>query len=503
MRIIHCLIKRNLILVLALSVILSGSAFSQNRGNNLSFQGLFSENPLGVKALAMGGAYTAQTGDVSSLFYNPAGLSDLPKIQINVAGNYNTELWREFQQWRPDRLFVTLPFYLTGLAPLDPKYDGQLDTARERDPNYVVQPPKLGLDPYSKAAADWQKMFNKFAISYLAVAVPFTLLDYKFGAAVSYNRQNILDYDRNNTYLDPFIGYFGYGAIPQVNGKDTLVFSWNNFYRQRVGFINNIPLGIGFEVVENLKIGIGANISWGNTTDYQGLVRIGNFTLIDKQKFKFFHVTYDIETNGQSTYNSMKFNAGFIYAFDRVNVALNVVLPYTLTRKWNYTTVTTTTSSSLTKNESGTDKLKLPAVLTFGVSFNPVDNVIISFDYEYAPYSNAKFTQSKPDSTFHNLPDRNTYRFGAEYKATKWLSLLAGYQNIPELFIPDGAANKNRGPAWDSYTFGISFTTEYGRIDATYEWKQLKYYDSYYSNANYQLEISNNIVLGYSYNFDL
>jgi long-subunit fatty acid transport protein len=498
---IHCLKKRNLILVLALVAIHTCSSYSQHRGDNLSIQGSYSDNLSGVKALAMGGAYTAQTGDVSSLFYNPAGLSDLSKIQFNVAGNYNTDLWREHQEWRPDRLFVTLPFYLSGLAPLDPKYDGQFDTARVRDPNYVVKSPKLGLDPYSQAAADWQKTMNKFAISYIAAAIPFTLFDYKFGVAASYNRQNIFDYDRNDTYLDPYIGYFGYGAIPQVNGVDTLVFSWSKFYRQRVGYINNIPLGIGFNIIENLKVGVGVNISWGKTTDYQGLERIGNFTLVDIQKFKFSHIVYDVETNGESTYNSMKFNIGFVYSFDRVNAALKIDLPYTLTRKWNYTTVTTDSSASISKNETGTDKLKFPAVLTFGVSFNPVDIVTISFDYEYAPFSKADFNQSTPDSTFHSLPDQNSYRFGIEYKVSKLISLLAGYQNVPESFIPDGAANKDRGPAWDSYTFGLSLNLFFGRIDATYQWKQLKYYDSYYSNANYQMQINNNIVMGYSYSF--
>jgi opacity protein-like surface antigen len=501
MLIIHCLKKRNLILVLVLVFIHIGSVYSQHRGDNLSFQGTYSDNLLGVKALAMGGAYTAQTGDVSSLFYNPAGLSDLPKIQFNVAGNYNTELWREHQEWRPDRLFVTLPFYLSGLAPLDPKYDGQLDTARFRDPNYIVKPPKLGLDPYSKEAADWQKTMNKFAISYIAAAIPFTLFDHKFGAAASYNRQNISDYDRNDTYLDPFIGYFGYGAIPQVNGTDTLVFSWSRFYRQRVGYLNNIPLGIGGEVIENLKFGVGVNISWGKTTDYQELARIGNFTLIDIQKFKFSHINYDVETNGESTYNSMKFNIGLVYSFDRVNAALEIDLPYTLTRKWNYTTVTTDSSSSISRNDAGTDKLKFPAIVTFGVSFNPIDKVIISFDYEYAPLSKTVFSLSRPDSTFYNLVNRNSYRFGIEYKPVKWFSLLAGYQNVPELFIPDGAANKERGPAWDSYSFGLSVDVLCGRIDVAYEWKQLKFYDSYYSNTNYQMEISNNISLGYTYSF--
>ncbi|MDR3610376.1 MAG: hypothetical protein P4L27_07440 [Ignavibacteriaceae bacterium] len=501
MRIIHFLKELKLTLIFALIFVYSGSFFAQHRGDNLSFQGTTSTNLLGVKALAEGGAFTAQTGDLSSLFYNPAGLSDIEKIQINVAGDYNTTLWREHQEWRPDRLFVTLPFYLSGLAPLDPKYDGQLDTARFRDPNYVVKSPKLGLDPYSKEAADWNKNQNKFALSYFAAALPFTLFDHKFGAAVSFNRQNISDYDRNDTYLDPYIGYFGYGAIPLVNGQDTLVFSWSKFYRQRVGYLYNIPLGIGCEIIQNLKFGVGANISWGSSTDYQALSRIGNFTLIDVQKFKFSHVYYDVETNGESKYNSMSFNLGLVYSFDRVNAAVRVELPYTLTRKWNYTTVTTDSSSSISRNDAGTDKLKFPAIITFGVSFNPIDKVIISFDYEYAPLSKTEFSLSRLDSTFYNLADRNSYRFGIEYKPVRWLSLLAGYQNVPELFIPDGAANKERGPAWDSYSFGLSVSVLYGRIDVAYEWKQLKFYDSYYSNTNYQMEISNNISLGYSYSF--
>src|ERR1035437_9306247 len=139
MQIIHFLKELKLTLIFGLILIYSGSLYAQHRGDNLSFQGTTSANLLGVKALAEGGAFTAQTGDLSSLFYNPAGLSDIEKIQINIAGNYNTTLWREHQEWRPDRLFVTLPFYLSGLAPLDPKYDGQLDTARFRDPNYVVK----------------------------------------------------------------------------------------------------------------------------------------------------------------------------------------------------------------------------------------------------------------------------------------------------------------------------------------------------------------------------
>ena len=41
--------------------------FSQHRGDNLAFQGFGLPDGNGVKALAMGGAYTSISGDINSL----------------------------------------------------------------------------------------------------------------------------------------------------------------------------------------------------------------------------------------------------------------------------------------------------------------------------------------------------------------------------------------------------------------------------------------------------
>lgn len=86
-----------------------------------------------------------------------------------------------------------------------------------------------------------------------------------------------------------------------------------------------------------------------------------------------------------------------------------------------------------------------------------------------------------------------------EYKMFSFLSIMAGYRSVPEVFIPDGAAIKDRGPISNSYNIGLSVNTFLGCFDIAYEYRSMKYYDSYYSNANYVFERTTNILIGYTY----
>jgi len=96
------------------------------------------------------------------------------------------------------------------------------------------------------------------------------------------------------------------------------------------------------------------------------------------------------------------------------------------------------------------------------------------------------------------LPDRHTFRIGAEYTPIELISVMAGYRDQPSLFIPDGAAIKTTGPSNKSYTFGLSFNTAFGRLDLTYVYSELRYYDSYYSNTNYNTNQLSNLLFGYT-----
>src|SRR5210317_2105451 len=146
--------------------IVSSNVYGQHRGDNISFQGLTTQNDAGVKATAMGSAVTSLLGDVSSIFYNPAGLIGVKKLQVSVSANSYNAYWRENQHYRPNRFFVTLPFYLEGLYTPDPADNELFDHERvwtedqQIDSLYQVALPDLGLDPFSDEAADWKTDAN-------------------------------------------------------------------------------------------------------------------------------------------------------------------------------------------------------------------------------------------------------------------------------------------------------------------------------------------------------
>jgi len=490
-------------LTFVLLIFSSVTLFAQHRGDNLSFQGLTYKDNLSTKASAMGSAFTAVSGDISSLFYNSAGLAGINNFQITFNINQYQRNWRENQNWNTDRQFTNLPLYLEGLyIPLRENsgrwdYDIYKDTLTE----YVVNNPQLGVDPYDDAAADWKNTENEFGFKNLAVAVPFYLGERKFVAAASYLRNNISDYDRNETFLSPTLTSYDYEEfIKVVNGIDTLNVKWNHYLRQRTGSMNNIIIGLSNEVFENVMVGVGVNIQTGQSDDYQSLSRFGDFHLIDAQKFKFFFVDTSTVISGTSNYNSASFNIGAIVQLSKLKLGLKIDLPYSLTRDWNYTEQQIG-SSTTNETKTGTDEVQIPAIFNFGLSFQPVDAFLISFNYEYAPYSKAEFSFAAGDTTFRHWVDQNSLGIGVEYKMFEYLSLLAGFRSIPEVFVPDGAAIKDKGPGSDSYNFGVSVNTIVGRFDLAYEYRKLKYYDQYYSNTNYVFESNSSLMFGFTYLF--
>ena len=475
--------------------------YPQHRGDNLSFQGLYYSEDIGAKALAMGGAYTSMSGDVTSLFWNPAGLDGISKIQVTASANYNSYLWRESQQYRPDRMFVTLPFYLEGLYIPDPKNDGQWDYYLADSTQYNIKPPVMGKDPYSKEVANWQRTKNNIALNNFAIATPVELFNKDFVLSLGYNLQyNIQDYDQNNSFLSPNLGDYLYGYVAPVNGIDTAVVKWYKYIRERSGNIYNISAAAEYQVTDFLSVGAKAKVIWGKTDDQLYLNRIGEFHLIDQNRFKFWHVLDNNSTLGTSDYSGVDYTLGAILNLNRFSFGFNVDLPYTLERKWNYTNTHEDTTGTSSSHISGTDKFEYPAVFTFGVHFSPNDIFLFSADYESAPFSKATFKLASNDTTFRQWVNQSSLRFGVEVKASKYISILAGYRNISVPFVPDGAAFSDRGPSSDSYTAGISLKVFKGRFDIAFQISALKYYDQYLSNTNYKYQSFNNIMAGYTYN---
>lgn len=496
------MIGKKIIICLILS---SSFIFSQHRGDNLSFQGVDNFANQSVKAAAMGGAYTSQSGSIDALFYNPAGLRGIKSLEVSAAVNFGGNKWYENQVYRPNRYFVTLPFYLEGLYTPDPAQNGMFDHERLwtdeylLDTTYVVNAPRTGLDPQSEEAADWKEQNNISSLTHFAVAVPFNLFDYNFTGAVSYGREvNINDFDRNETFLDPHIGFDAYGEMGRVNGQDTLVVDWYDYYRKRTGQIDNISAAINFELNEYLSFGIGGKYSWGESDDIQRLDKIGYFTLIRQNQFRYSYDTSYQYISGLSEYSSTSFNLGVHFQLKKITVGVKIDLPYTQTREYNYTESVLDSVNSYTKKISGSDKAKYPMIINTGISFKPVDNLILALDYRYAPYSKTEFELSKKDTTFANWVDQHTFSVGVDYQPFEFLSLQAGYRQIPQTFVPEGAATKDAGPNAESINAGLGIHTKLGSIYFAYEYRVLRYYDSYFSNSNYNTNQFSNFMIGYN-----
>jgi hypothetical protein len=485
--------------------IISGLGFAQHRGDQFFFQGLDFPNSEGTRSLAMGGAFSAQTGDLNTIFYNPAGLADINKITLSYYGDRNFKLWREYQAYRPTPYFGSLSLFLEGLIRIGSYNDGEWDYVAYRDSSYIIQNPKMGVDPYSKDAADWQHSQVATKPINLALAIP--LHDFIKGLvfAASYNQNKVLDYDKNATYLAPNPGYTFYGGLPLANGFGVQNVEWYRFSRQREGDLQTVRFALSYNVNEMLQVGAGLKYQWGQTDDYLGLNHYATISLVNQNQFLI-----SLQKGLDTTYGTSKFKAltaslGAIVTYSKFNLGITLNLPYTMTRDWNYTR-----NNAFQKNgkdtvsltaPKGQDKLKMPVGFTVGLNYAATKKLTLACDVEYIPYASADFQLAQPDTFFQGWVSQTILRFGLEYRVSKLLSLAAGYRVIPTSYVPDGAAIHDKGSVATSYTFGAGLNFFFGRFDLVYEFYNLKYYDSYYSNTNYNTELSNRMTIGYTYSF--
>lgn len=478
------------------------TAVAQHRGDNLAFQGLAQPNKNSVKAAAMGEAFTAVNGDLGAIYYNPAGLSGIEKLQVSVSVANVDKLWQENQDYRPNRYQIALPFYLERLYTPNPANNGQWDYEifnNERDSSYIVTPPITGEDRYSEKVADWQRKKDQIKLDNVAIAYPFSLGERTLILAAAYSRKyDILDYDRNDTYLDPHIGYDLYGVAERVT-NDTLHMNWYEFERIRTGEMNNISVAASFDLNKSIAIGVGINSFSGDAQESQDLNKVGWFDITRNNKFRFSYDTLDTELTGSSSFKGLNADLGIQVKFKHITLGVNVTTPFTMEREWNSTTVATDTIGSNTVKLSGTDKMEIPLAYRVGVSFTPVRQFRLALDIESVPYSKNIYQLAQIDTMHRDWVDLNILRFGFEYKPVDWIGIMAGYKATSEAFVPDGAAFRDRGPLSESYTMGASLYALSGRFDVAYEMRSLKYYDSYYSNTNFVLEKLNVLRFGYTF----
>src|ERR1035437_4551446 len=152
--------------------LITSIGLAQHRGDQFFYQGTDIPNSEGSRSLAMCGAFSAMTGDINTIFYNPAGLAEINKITMTYYGDRDFNLWREYQEYRPTPYLGTLSLFLEGLIRIGSYNDGVYDYIAYRDSAYIIINPKMGVDPFSKDAADWQTSRVDYNPLNAAIAIP-------------------------------------------------------------------------------------------------------------------------------------------------------------------------------------------------------------------------------------------------------------------------------------------------------------------------------------------
>lgn len=471
----------------------------QHRGDKLAFQGLSPvDSPL-LNGLGLNGAYSSDAGDIRAAYLNPAGLASISGMQLYLSGGTSGRLWQENQVYRPNRFFVTLPYYLEGLYIPDPLNNGAWDHEIAPDTLYHVEWPELGLDPFGTEAADWQEEGTDNGLFNLAAAVPINLGQRQIALGLAYNRRaGLLDYDRNATYLDPHPGYSLYNEIERVNGVDTTQIDWYDFERRRSGTIHDITVNLAAVISGKLDLGISVRAMLGRTDDQLSLDKVGWFRMHKEQRFRFSYDTLATVTSGTSDISGVEVRLGGLLKLNKLNVSFSASLPQTITRSWTYTTTVTAPEESSSRDESGEDKLVLPSNLAFGLSFYPSDKFTFYMDISKLSTGGGEYAPAVEDTMGLRWVDSGVLNFGAIFQLTSRIDLRAGYHYNTVVFAPDGAAYRDEGPPVNSYDFGMDLNLGgMGKIFVNWSTGQLRYHDSYYSNTNYALENKQSMTIGY------
>jgi len=489
----------------------------QHNGNNLLFQGVVDQNRVSAMGQAYGNAMVSRKGLLDALFYNPAGLNGLEKLEISFSAGSKKHLERDNQNFYPGNEYLNTSLYFEGLIVPDPAWNGMWNyelgnvvydsLGNPIEPHWSIDDinwPVKGVDDYSKAAADHEQTFDKFSLDHISAALPLSIAGRNFVAAVSYQREyNGYDYDWNGVHLDPHWGTSD--IIPGIEGETTTT-NWSVFTRERKGDIYSITGALAATVGKHLHAGVRLRRVNGETIDSQTLDRVGYILAKHQQsRWAFSYDTLRTDISGTSHFSALQTGVGFIFSSSNFNIGLNLELPYSLERKWAYTSATATPDSSFSYDSTGTDRVSVPASMILGFSAMPGHGLILSFEIEKTQLRSAEYDldPASNDSLtiYQTWPDQLGFRLGLEYQAGKNIVLRTGYQAFPGALVPYGAAFRKQGPPSQTFTMGLGLDILHGRFDLAASFYRMKYYDAYMTNRNFTLEQFTKFTLGYTLTF--
>lgn len=466
---------------------------------------------------AMGGAFGALGGDVSSLQINPAGSALFNYNNFSITGNLQIQKNKSNYLGRlteANESDFDLPSF------------GAVFVVDSKNENQSLKKISIGLGYHTNAR------FNdrRFSSGISNQSVTNYFLDHANfgfnGGSVPLDLVQTIDnetigdlYDYLNSIPNGFsaqqamLAYQGY-LINDVNNEYVLNGTGGTFYHENetytTGFNNQLTANIAFDFDKKLYLGANLNLHF---VDYltSSAIYEENISSADGYRELLFN-------NNSYTYGSgFSFNLGGIYkATEEFRIGASYQSPTWMSLQDEF-------SQSLQTNifENGNSTIyninpnlvtlynkynvKNPGSFTGSLAYVFGTQGLLSFDYTRKDYSTLEYGKGSQEfasiNDYYNntLQATNEYRIGGEYRLDR-VSLRAGFRHVDSPY-------KNKDIMGDikSYSAGIGYSFGAARLDLGYMlWKQDSQHDIISSGITPAAQIqsnNHNITLTYSASF--
>ncbi len=445
---------------------------AQDAGTPLRIQGLDQFSLTGTRARGMGGSVLATGGDANALFSNPALLTKVKTLNVQVGSGAVNSYAGQWQEWHPNEYYAEMSLVIDG------SILNVIDTL----------PQKLAR-AYDRISPNWGEEKTRMAPVNIAVSLPFELFETKFNVAAGMSEAvSLNNYFQNNNVLDPNVGQYRPYPIVRPRVGDSLKVQWYQFIRERSGSVMQYTFGGAVDLLENVTVGLSGAVYSGTSDDLQKRTDRGLFILktngssgfnVMRNDSIYHHVTI----KGTSDYSGMNGTIAVSYHNPTFTASAVIVTPLEITREWKQTVQNDTASSSTMIARNGKDKISVPLQYSFGLSIRPSGKVLIGLDYSIRSYAETKY--SAADTSYNPWLNSSVLRAGIEYTPAKWIALRAGYRENVMTFASTGAAILNDPVRGAVYTLGVGTKLFSVKIDAAYEYGETKFIDAWESNLNH------------------
>jgi long-subunit fatty acid transport protein len=377
---------------------------------------------VGARAMALGGAYVGVADDYSAMYWNPSGLGQVRRMELNVGFNHN-------------KVSNNATF-------LNTEMQGNSSVSRLNSLGFIFPVPTY------RGSLVFGFGFNK-------------VRDF----------DNVLEVEGFNPHYAAFADI----VVPTYSGWSSAV---NDSLLQQESILeegsrNQYTLSAALEMQENFYVGVSMNLIRGRN-DYgvhfvESDVR-NLYSYFDESRKIMSDLDYwEYDRAIGSDFRATNFKLGILYHMGkslRVGATMTTNTSYTVKENWSedWKEYYDTAAEAATYNYKSdwTYKIREPFSLGVGASYR-LSNIMLTAALDYKDWSQAKFLSDPPVASKsvaemnrfirHDLSAVTTLRFGAEF----FIPVLQARVRGGYFSQPSPYKNVELRPKKDYYSAGLSF----------------------------------------------